>query len=118
MVGERNRGKRTGAAPNLPLSDAARQRQETGNTASSAGERGGRKATRTRAEYFGIGGRAHGAALLPACPSTCPVQDARSKAGARFTIPGADVSRRWDLMYYFEVLNSSNRSEENTSELQ
>ncbi|PYT16207.1 MAG: hypothetical protein DMG59_11075 [Acidobacteria bacterium] len=31
-----------------------------------------------------------------------------AKPGARFTIPGADVSHRWDLMYYFEVLNSSN----------
>ena len=24
-----------------------------------------------------------------------------------FTIPGEDVSSRWDLMYYFEVLNRS-----------
>ena len=25
--------------------------------------------------------------------------------GGRFTIPASDVSPRWDLMYYFEVLN-------------
>ena len=25
---------------------------------------------------------------------------------ATFTIPAADISPRWDLMYYFEVLNS------------
>jgi len=25
--------------------------------------------------------------------------------GDKFTIPGSDVSARWDLMYYFEVLN-------------
>ena len=24
-----------------------------------------------------------------------------------FTIPGADISARWDLMYYFEVLNKA-----------
>ncbi|MGA2328335.1 MAG: hypothetical protein ABSH05_18820 [Bryobacteraceae bacterium] len=31
-------------------------------------------------------------------------------AGAKgaFTIPAADLSRRWDLMYYFEVLNREN----------
>jgi hypothetical protein len=28
--------------------------------------------------------------------------------GARFTIPGSDISARWDLMYYFEILNDSN----------
>ena len=26
--------------------------------------------------------------------------------GASFTIPAADISERWDLMYYFEVLNA------------
>jgi hypothetical protein len=28
--------------------------------------------------------------------------------GAEFTIPGNDISARWDLMYYFEVLNDRN----------
>ena len=28
------------------------------------------------------------------------------EGGPSFTIPGEDVSARWDLMYYFEVLNS------------
>jgi hypothetical protein len=28
--------------------------------------------------------------------------------GAVFTIPAADISSRWDLMYYFEVLNDRN----------
>jgi hypothetical protein len=28
--------------------------------------------------------------------------------GAPFTIPAADISPRWDLMYYFEVLNDRN----------
>jgi hypothetical protein len=28
--------------------------------------------------------------------------------GAEFTIPAADVSPRWDLMYYFEILNDRN----------
>jgi len=26
-------------------------------------------------------------------------------ANATFTIPGEDVSGRWDLLYYFEILN-------------
>ena len=31
-------------------------------------------------------------------------------AGAKgvFTIPAVDVSPRWDLMYYFEILNKEN----------
>jgi hypothetical protein len=28
-----------------------------------------------------------------------------SRSQARFTIPGADISAKWDLMCYFEVLN-------------
>jgi len=31
-----------------------------------------------------------------------------SPAHATFTIPGADISSKWDLMYYFEVLNDQN----------
>jgi hypothetical protein len=27
------------------------------------------------------------------------------EGGTTFTIPGEDISARWDLMYYFEVLN-------------
>jgi hypothetical protein len=30
-----------------------------------------------------------------------------AKAGERFTIPGEDISPRWDLMYYFELLSTT-----------
>jgi hypothetical protein len=37
-----------------------------------------------------------------------PFKTIEAAPGAAFTIPGEDVSPRWDLMYYFEVINRTN----------
>ena len=34
-----------------------------------------------------------------------PFKTLEAEPGATFTIPAADISPRWDLMYYFEVIN-------------
>jgi hypothetical protein len=36
-----------------------------------------------------------------------PFKSVEAKAGERFTIPGEDISPRWDLMYYFELLSTT-----------
>ncbi|MGI8745235.1 MAG: hypothetical protein ACR2NN_22220 [Bryobacteraceae bacterium] len=37
-----------------------------------------------------------------------PFKMVEARPGAEFTIPGADISAQWDLMYYFEVINDAN----------
>jgi len=37
-----------------------------------------------------------------------PFKTLESAPGAAFTIPASDISPRWDLMYYFEVINRAN----------
>ncbi|HEV8145496.1 MAG TPA: hypothetical protein VGP79_03910 [Bryobacteraceae bacterium] len=36
-----------------------------------------------------------------------PFKSVEAKVGERFTIPGEDISPRWDLMYYFELLSTT-----------
>ncbi len=37
-----------------------------------------------------------------------PFKMVEAPPGGELTIPGADISARWDLMYYFEVINDAN----------